>query len=68
MRIAKVIGTVTLSQWHESFQGASLRLVVPLSLAELQGDELPFDLLTGVLSTQAAASDVSNLLKRLKKA
>ena len=39
MRIAKVIGTVTLSQWHESFQGASLRLVVPLSLSELQGDE-----------------------------
>ena len=39
MRIAKVIGTVTLSQWHESFAGASLRLVVPLSLAELRGDE-----------------------------
>ena len=41
MRIAKVIGNVTLSQWHESFQGASLRLVVPLSLAELRGDEQP---------------------------
>ena len=39
MRIAKVIGTVTLSQWHESFAGASLRLVVPLSLAELRGDK-----------------------------
>lgn len=39
MRIAKVIGTVTLSQCHESFTGAGLRLVVPLSLAELHGDE-----------------------------
>jgi microcompartment protein CcmK/EutM len=39
MRIAKVIGNVTLNRCLESFQGASLRLVVPLSLAELQGDE-----------------------------
>ena len=39
MRIAKVIGNVTLNRWHASFNGASLRLVVPLSLAELQGDE-----------------------------
>ena len=41
MRIAKVVGTVTLNRWHESFQGASLRLVVPLSLAELRGQEQP---------------------------
>lgn len=39
MRIAKVIGTVTLNRCHESFTGAGLRLVVPLSLAELRGDE-----------------------------
>jgi ethanolamine utilization protein EutN len=39
MRIAKVIGNVTLNRCLESFNGASLRLVVPLSLAELQGDE-----------------------------
>ena len=39
MRIAKVIGNVTLNRCLESFQGASLRLVAPLSLAELQGDE-----------------------------
>ena len=39
MRIAKVIGNVTLNRSLESFNGASLRLVVPLSLTELQGDE-----------------------------
>jgi microcompartment protein CcmK/EutM len=37
MRIAKVVGTVTLSRCHPTFVGARLRLVVPLSLAELQG-------------------------------
>jgi ethanolamine utilization protein EutN len=39
MRIAKVVGTVTLNRWHPSFSAARLRLVVPLSLAELQGAE-----------------------------
>ena len=37
MRIAKVVGTVTLSRCHPTFVGARLRLVVPLSLSELQG-------------------------------
>jgi ethanolamine utilization protein EutN len=37
MRIAKVVGTVTLNRCHPSFNGARLRLVVPLSLAELKG-------------------------------
>jgi len=37
MRIAKVIGTVTLNRCHPSFSGARLRLVAPLSLAELKG-------------------------------
>jgi ethanolamine utilization protein EutN len=37
MRIAKVVGTVTLNRCHPTFNGARLRLVVPLSLAELQG-------------------------------
>jgi microcompartment protein CcmK/EutM len=41
MRIAKVIGTVTLNRCHPSFRGARLRLVVPLSLAELRGEEPP---------------------------
>jgi microcompartment protein CcmK/EutM len=38
MRIAKVVGTVTLNRCHPSFVGARLRLVVPLSLAELRGE------------------------------
>src|SRR5690242_5609505 len=39
MRIAKVIGTVTMNNPHPSMIGARLRLIVPLSLAELR-DEL----------------------------
>ena len=41
MRIAKVVGTVTLNRCHPSFNGARLRLVVPLSLAELKGEVAP---------------------------
>lgn len=41
MRIAKVVGTVTLNRCHPSFHGARLRLVVPLSLAELRGEHEP---------------------------
>ena len=41
MRIAKVIGTVTLNRCHPSFTGARLRLVVPLSLTELKGQQSP---------------------------
>jgi ethanolamine utilization protein EutN len=37
MRIAEVIGTVTLNRWHPSLTGARLKLVVPLSLADLKG-------------------------------
>ncbi len=41
MRIAQVIGTVTLCRSHPSFVGARLRLVVPLSLDDLQGKTEP---------------------------
>ena len=41
MRIAKVVGTVTLNKCHPSFEGAGLRLAVPLSLAELRGERQP---------------------------
>jgi microcompartment protein CcmK/EutM len=41
MRIAKVVGTVTLNRCHPSFEGTRLRLVVPLSLAELKGEQQP---------------------------
>ena len=37
MRIAEVIGTVTLNRWHPSLTGARFKLVVPLSLADLTG-------------------------------
>ncbi len=45
MRIAKVIGNVTLNRAHPSFDGARLRLAIPLTLdnlldenAELRGE------------------------------
>ena len=41
MRIAKVIGTVTLSRSHPSFKGARLRVVVPLALENLSGQAEP---------------------------
>src|SRR4051812_27987645 len=46
MRIGKVIGNVALSQVHETLVGGTLKLVAPLTLAELasaaapQGDSL----------------------------
>ena len=41
MRIGKVIGNVTLSQVHETLVGGTLKLVVPLTLAELAADAVP---------------------------
>ena len=41
MRIAQVIGNVTLNRWHPSLAGACLRLAVPLTLDELAGDAEP---------------------------
>ncbi len=38
MRIGEVIGTVTLAVQHPSLAGGRLRVVVPLSSANLQGD------------------------------
>jgi ethanolamine utilization protein EutN len=35
MRLARVIGTVTLNRAHPSFKGARLKLVVPATLDEL---------------------------------
>ena len=37
MRIAEVIGTVTLNRAHPSLRGGRFRLVVPLSLGNLTG-------------------------------
>ena len=41
MRIAEIIGTVTLNRCHPSFEAARLRLAVPLSLENLLGEEAP---------------------------
>jgi ethanolamine utilization protein EutN len=41
MRIAKVIGDVTLNRWHPGLKAGSYRLVVPMTLAELAGDTEP---------------------------
>jgi microcompartment protein CcmK/EutM len=41
MRIAKILGTVTLNRAVPEFAGASLRLAVPMTLANLAGDEKP---------------------------
>lgn len=38
MRIAKVIGTVTLSRVHPTLQGGVLKVCVPLMLDELTGE------------------------------
>ena len=36
MRIAEIIGTVTLNRRHPNLQGGSFRVAVPLSLANLR--------------------------------
>ena len=41
MRIAKVVGTVTMNGQHPTMHGARLRLIVPLSLAELRDGVAP---------------------------
>lgn len=41
MRIGKVIGNVTLNRVHETFVGTRLKLVVPMTLAELAAGSAP---------------------------
>ncbi|MEX2112105.1 MAG: EutN/CcmL family microcompartment protein [Pirellulales bacterium] len=41
MRIAEVIGTVTLNRTHPSFPLGALRLAVPLTLTDLLGQTEP---------------------------
>ena len=41
MRIAEVIGTVTLNRCHPTFVCARLRLAIPLSLTDLTKDQVP---------------------------
>jgi len=37
MRITETIGSVTLSKWHPSLEGATWRIAVPLSRAGIRG-------------------------------
>jgi len=64
MRIAEVIGNVTLSQCLPELEGASLRLAQPLSRAELEGETIGekellvvYDQLGAHLSTRIALSE-----------
>ncbi len=41
MRIATIIGTVTLSRSHPTFRGATLKLAVPLNRDELHAQDPP---------------------------
>lgn len=41
MRIAEIIGTVTLSRVHPTLAGATLRLAIPMSLKDLASDQPP---------------------------
>ena len=41
MRIAQVIGTVTLNRLLPSFHGAQLKLAIPMTLEQLRKEEVP---------------------------
>ena len=41
MRIAKVIGTVTLGKVHPSMTGARFKLAIPLSASDLDSTDVP---------------------------
>ncbi len=41
MRIAEIIGTVTLNRRHPALNGATFRVAVPLSLANLRDPDAP---------------------------
>ena len=63
MQIGEVIGTVTLSRSHPTMVGARLRLVTPLTLANLRGEpprEEPivvYDELSAGIGSRIAISD-----------
>ncbi len=41
MRIAEIVGKVTLNRCHPSFRGANLKLAIPLMAQDLLQDEPP---------------------------
>ncbi|PQO42172.1 EutN/CcmL family microcompartment protein [Blastopirellula marina] len=57
MRIAKVIGKVTLSRSVPEFQGAVLKLAVPMMLSDIDNDHTPLDDLLVVYDELGAGND-----------
>lgn len=64
MQIGEVIGTVTLSRAHPTMSGARLRIVTPLTLANLRGEKPPreepivvYDELGAGIGSRIAISD-----------
>jgi microcompartment protein CcmK/EutM len=63
MRLAEVIGTVTLSRQHPSLHGAVWRVAVPLSRAALSGkatnaeEFIVYDELGAAVGSRIAVSD-----------
>ena len=41
MRIGRIIGSLTLSQWHPSLNGGCYKLAVPLSFEDLKSGSTP---------------------------
>lgn len=66
MRIAEIIGTVTLNRCHPSLVAGTFRLAVPLSLEELGGEVNPeseplvvYDELSAGIGSRIALSESS---------
>ncbi len=57
MRIAKIIGKVTLSRAVPEFQGAVLKLAVPMMLSDIEDENTPLDDLLVVYDELGAGQD-----------
>ncbi len=57
MRIAKVIGKVTLSRAVPEFQGAILKLALPMMLSDIENENTPLDDLLVVYDELGAGNE-----------
>ncbi|RCS54660.1 carbon dioxide concentrating mechanism protein CcmL [Bremerella cremea] len=57
MRIAKIIGKVTLSRTVTEFQGAVLKLAVPMMLSDIENENTPLDDLLVVYDELGAGNE-----------
>ena len=57
MRIARIIGKVTLSRAVPEFQGAALKLAVPMMLSDINEDQTPLDDLLVVYDELGAGNE-----------